>query len=57
MDDYLQNKKYNHMVNQVLRMAPSIETLYVKSSNVGAKTGTLKNGVKIVKLQADSKRN
>ena len=54
MDDFIQNKKYNKMVDQVLRMAPSIETLYVKSSKVGAQTGTLKNGVKVVKLQAES---
>jgi hypothetical protein len=31
--------------------------LCLKSSKVGAQTGTLKNGVKVVKLQADSKRN
>jgi hypothetical protein len=45
------------MIDNILKFAPSIKTLFVKSSKHGAKTGTLKNGVKVVKMQADVKRS
>ena len=57
MEEYLENKEYNLMIDEILRSAPLIKTLYVRSSNEGSSTGTLKNGVKVVKLQPENKRS
>ena len=42
------------MIDEILKSAPKIKTLYIRSSYHGAPTVTLKNGVKVLKVQSVS---